>query len=154
MEAALLILASNEQKPQNKGVVARTLDYYTDGNINLSVLWDNEKKFKTQITELKKKYKLGSLIDKEISIVYRNKDLWTTRDGKINIFKANREDEESMDELLQMNNSKEILALASKGNLTENFLKWLIKERIEFNKTRKQGKKLIKIHSQVNFTFT
>ena len=45
--------------------------------------------------------------------------------------------EDKMNELIQQEDKENIILYASYGHITENFLKWLLIEKKEFNKTRK-----------------
>lgn len=129
MEAALIVFGSTEKELLNKGVVARHKEFYTESNLNLSPLWDSYNKFKGQLTDMRKKFTLNDLNQSENKIIHRHQKLWNKRNNMINIFKASAEDEEVMNTLIKREDIHGIITHASKGNLTEEFMEWLLERR-------------------------
>ena len=137
MEAAMLDQKLNEKQLFAKGIVGRSNEFFTENGTNLADLWDNHKKFSNQIKEMKKKINLNKLNTEEHEIVYYNKKYWENRNNKLNIFRNDLATEDKMNELIQQEDKENIILYASYGHITENFLKWLLIEKKEFNKTRK-----------------
>ena len=138
MEAAMLDQKLDEKQLFAKGIVARYNEFFTENGTNLAGLWDNHKKFIGQIKEMKKKININTLNKEEHEIVYCNKIHWESRNNKINIFRNDIATEEHMNELIHQEDKDEIIHYASYGHITENFLKWLLIEKQNFNKNRKK----------------
>lgn len=96
----------------------------TERGINLGIFWASTNKFESAMKEFQKKFNKG-MFDREACSV--NLPYWRyPPDGGIYPFSYPAEVEVEMDSYLEEENSAAAIKFASKGNITESFLQWLV----------------------------
>ena len=103
-----------------------------DANVNFGLIFDSHSAIKTMIKNSKKAYKSGSELERAVLSNYSH---WqVVRDDSCVVFTHSGVDEDRMIKSIRSKKYKEVFSLASTGIITLEFLLFLMREKVHYNR--------------------